>query len=129
MSFVEKYFFNAVYAHSCLFEYNVILHDCLWMNVFVNFIFLKNKLCLFQIGLVACDNRDVDQLCGTSVAVITIIRDQFPPYFVNLPYQTTITRNQAINSTVQLTSARDDDLVVGWLFCIFCMKLFFRPPN
>ena len=62
-----------------------------------------------NIGLRACDNR-VQQQCGTSVAVITITRDQFDPFFINTPYQTTIERTRAVNTTVQFTSARDQDL-------------------
>ena len=62
-----------------------------------------------NINLRACDNR-VQQQCGNSVAVITITRDQFTPFFINTPYQTTIERTRIVNSTVQQTTARDQDL-------------------
>ena len=62
-----------------------------------------------NIALRACDNR-IQQQCGTSVAVITITRDQFAPFFINEPCTATIERTRAVNSTVVLTTAQDQDL-------------------
>ena len=62
-----------------------------------------------NLALRACDNR-AQQQCGTSVAVITVTRDQFPPFFINEPYTTTIERTRAVNTTVLLTTAQDQDL-------------------
>ena len=67
---------------------------------------------ILQLSLRACDNRSPQQ-CATSIAVITITRDQFAPFFINTPYQTTINRALSVNLTVMSTTAQDNDLVVS----------------
>ncbi|KAL8559117.1 hypothetical protein ACOMHN_046165 [Nucella lapillus] len=47
---------------------------------------------------------------GSTVAIITILRDQASPNFVKLPYRTTVQRSTAINSTVVRATAVDADL-------------------
>lgn len=74
----------------------------------------------FQILLRACDNRGADQLCGTSTAVVNIIRDRFPPSFIRTPYIITINRNTPINTTVMTVTATDNDLKVV-IFSLMCI--------
>ncbi|KAH3873287.1 hypothetical protein DPMN_036519 [Dreissena polymorpha] len=45
-------------------------------------------------------------------AFITVIRDQFPPVFINLPYGVTLSEYTSVGSFVFDTNATDSDLVV-----------------
>jgi hypothetical protein len=80
-------------------------------------IYLKGDLTAYSqlednIALSACDGLGTQRRCGSSVAVITITRDRFPPFFTNTPYFTTVNALTAdIGDSVLLTSAQDPDLV------------------
>jgi len=61
-----------------------------------------------QLGLRACDNG-LPQRCANSTGTITITRNQFPPIFVNEPYQRTIQETFLLSDTVLTVTARDND--------------------
>ena len=67
---------------------------------------------MLQIALQACDGAEQPR-CGQSQAVISITRDQGPPFFINTPYSTAFNNLNAINSSVLQTTARDNDLKVS----------------
>ena len=46
------------------------------------------------------------------MAIVTILRDQASPNFVQLPYRTTVQRSTATNATVVRATAVDADLQV-----------------
>lgn len=65
-----------------------------------------------QLNIRARDQGSPEQF-GSTVAIITILRDQASPNFVQLPYRTTVQRSTAINSTVVRATAVDADLQVS----------------
>ena len=70
------------------------------------------SLPLRQLNIRARDQGSPEQF-GSTVAIITILRDQASPNFVQLPYRTTVQRSTAINSTVVRATAVDADLQVS----------------
>ena len=66
-------------------------------------------------AIVANDNSNPAK-SGFVEAFITIIRDQFPPFFINEPYRQTLDERTSIGSSVYTVSAQDNDLVVSWRF-------------
>ena len=62
--------------------------------------------------VVANDNSNPAR-SGFAEVFITIIRDQFPPFFVREPYAVQISEYTSIGSTVFNVTAIDNDLVVN----------------
>lgn len=69
----------------------------------------------FQMSIVANDNSNPART-GFVEAFITVIRDQFPPFFINTPYAVTIDEYTGIGASIFNVNATDNDLVVSCLF-------------
>ena len=64
----------------------------------------------YVMSIVASDQGDPER--NTPVlAIITVIRDQTIPFFVNTPYSTVVPEEIAVGSSVYTVTARDSDLV------------------
>ena len=61
--------------------------------------------------LLASDQGNPERF-GFVDAFITVIRDQGPPFFINEPYQTSISEIDFVGRQVYVVTARDNDLVV-----------------
>ena len=59
-----------------------------------------------QLNIRARDQGSPEQV-GSTVAIITILRDQASPNFIQEPYRTTVQRATPINSTVLKATAGD----------------------
>ena len=79
-------------------------------------------------AIIANDNSNPGKT-GFVEAFITIIRDQFPPFFVNEPYRVTLDERTAIASSVYTVTAQDNDLLVSLIFFVIqtSLKLFSSP--
>lgn len=62
-------------------------------------------------SILASDNSNPERFTPVD-ALITVIRDQFPPIFIQQPYQTTLNEYSQSGSSVYRVTATDQDLVV-----------------
>ena len=63
-------------------------------------------------SIVASDQGNPERTTPV-LAIITVLRDQQPPFFINLPYSAVINELVAVGSEVRTVTARDNDLVVS----------------
>ena len=82
--------------------------------------YLESSVFVFQMSIVANDNSNPSRT-GFVEAFITVIRDQFPPFFINTPYSVTISEYTNIESSIYNVNATDNDLVVCTTIVI-CFK-------
>ena len=59
----------------------------------------------------ACDDN-TPQKCDEANAVITIVRSDFPPVFLDTPYQVSVSEFRPVGSSVFRVEAEDKDLKV-----------------
>lgn len=62
-----------------------------------------------------CDNG-LPSRCTNSTGIVTITRNQFPPFFVSEPYTKTINENFPVGDTVLRLSSQDNDQVGELVF-------------
>ncbi|WAQ96421.1 FAT4-like protein [Mya arenaria] len=63
-----------------------------------------------QVRVVASDNSECNPKTTVTDVIITVTRDQFPPFFLNTPYSTTILQCNNIGGFVFNVNATDRDL-------------------
>lgn len=83
---------------------------------------------LFQVNVIGSDLSVSPPLTSQATVFITIIRDQFPPRFTNLPGSINLQELFPINATVFTAKAEDDDLqgsIVYDLVGVFPCRSYF----
>ncbi|RUS85645.1 hypothetical protein EGW08_006591, partial [Elysia chlorotica] len=64
----------------------------------------------YTMSIVASDQGNPERTTPV-LAIITVLRDQQPPFFINLPYSAVISELVQVGSEVRSVTARDNDLV------------------
>ena len=73
-----------------------------------------NYMSSLQLNVDACDNN-VPQKCDTAIAHITVIRENFPPVFINVPYQVSISEFRPVGSSLfQVSLIADTFCETSW---------------
>lgn len=103
-----------------LLSYNCLSHIlCAGYNESVMLIWSNTE---FQMSIVANDNSNPART-GFVEAFITVIRDQFPPFFINTPYSVTINEYTNIDTSIFNVNATDNDLVVCHITGLYCLSI------
>ena len=68
-------------------------------------------MCIFQFNVIASDQSQPART-ATAQVIVNIRRSNFPPTFVNLPYNTGASIGTTLGSTIYTVTATDSDLLV-----------------
>ncbi|WAQ95445.1 FAT4-like protein [Mya arenaria] len=77
-------------------------------NVFLRTSIIGTNVNQYNVSLIARDNG-IPSLSANGTLIVNILRNQFPPVFVNEPYRRTIDRNLAEGSLIDSVTATDRD--------------------
>ena len=93
--------------------------DCTIKPILPYYSFSKSIVfpALFQVEIKATDNQKPVAKFGSTLVYVTVTRDKSQPTFGG-PYRPTITENKAINDTVVIVKATDDDIRVSSNFSL-----------